>query len=185
MKTWLFNPFTYLAGGKALISGFIFMMITSCIAFYSHTHFDGAIDAHIGLPAPFFLYVFEQLIAWGTVVTLFFIVALFLSSSKFRFIDIAGTVALARAPMLLVALIGFVPALQQAKPGEPIDNTVIAMGFLILIPVIWLITLLYNAFTVSVNVKGTKAIIGFIVALMLAELLSISLNHHVQSFLIK
>jgi len=184
MKTWLFNPFTYIAGGRALIIGLIVMTITLSTAFYSNTHFDGAIDAHIGLQAPFLLYVFEQLIAWGSVVLIFFLAGMILSSSRFRFIDIAGTAALARAPMLLVAIAGFIPALHNAKPDH-IDNTVIALSFIMLIPIIWLIALLYNAFTISINVKGTKAIAGFITALILAEVLSVSLNHLIQPLFIK
>lgn len=184
MKIWLFNPFTYVAGARALLAGLILMTITLCIAFYSNTHFDGSIDAHIGLQAPFLLYVFEQLIAWGCVVLVFFIAGLILSNSRLRFIDIAGTVALARAPMLLVAILGFIPALHHAKPGD-VNNTVLALGLIILIPIMWFIALLYNAFTTSANIKGTKAIVGFIVALLLAEILSISLNQLIYPFFIK
>lgn len=184
MKTWLFNPFTYVAGFKALVIGFIIMAITLVTAFYSNTHFDGAIDAHIGLQATFPLFVYEQLIAWGSVVFIFFLTGLILSGTRFRFIDIAGTVALARAPMLLVAIAGFIPALHNAKPGH-IDNTVIALGLVLIFPIIWFIALLYNAFTTSLNLKGTKAIVGFIVALIMAEILSLSLNHFIQPFFIK
>ncbi|WP_069658126.1 YIP1 family protein [Arcticibacter eurypsychrophilus] len=181
MKIGLFNPFTYIAGLKALVIGFIFMAITLVASFYSSTHFDGAIDAHIGLQAPLSMFALEQLIAWGCVVLIFFIAGLILSKSKFRFIDIAGTVALSRAPMLLVAIIGFIPLLHNIQPGH-ISNAVIAVGIIVLLPVIWMIALLFNGFIISVNVKGTKAIIGFIIALILAEILSVSLNHLIQSF---
>jgi uncharacterized membrane protein len=46
--------------------------------------------------------------------------------------------------------------------------------------VIWMITLMYNAFTVSFNLKGTKAIAGFIGGLILAEIVSILLNQLLQ-----
>ncbi|EOR94324.1 hypothetical protein ADIARSV_2565 [Arcticibacter svalbardensis MN12-7] len=184
MKIGLFNPFTYIAGLKALVIGFVFMAITLVLSFYSRTHFDGAIDAHIGLQAPFSMFALEQLIAWGSVVLTFFIAGLILSKSKFRFIDIAGTVALSRAPMLLVALLGFLPIFHNIQPGH-ISNAVIAVGIIMLIPVIWMIALLFNGFKTSLNIKETKAIIGFIIALVLAEILSISLNHLIQSFLLK
>jgi hypothetical protein len=184
MKMGLFNPFTYIAGLKALVIGFVFMTITLVLAFYSRTHFDGAIDAHIGAEAPFYLFALEQLIAWGSIVLAFLIAGLILSKSKFRFIDIAGTVAFSRAPMLLVAIIGFLPVLHTLQPGH-ISNAVIAVGFILLLPIIWMITLLFNGFKTSLNIKDTKAIIGFIIALVLAEILSISFNHLIQSFLPK
>ena len=184
MKKGLFNPFTYIAGLKALVIGFVFMAITLVLSFYSSTHFDGAIDAHIGRHAPLSLYALEQLIAWGSVVLTFFIAGLILSRTKFRFIDIAGTVALSRSPMLLVAIIGFLPVFHNIQPGH-ISTAVLAVSIIMLIPVIWMIALLFNGFTTSVNIKGTKAIIGFIIALILAELLSISLNHLIQSSFLK
>lgn len=175
MKTWLINPFTYIAGYTALAIGFLFMTVTLFVAFYSRTHFDGAIDAHIGLAAPFSIYVLEQLIAWGSMVLTCCVVALFIRRSAFRIIDIAGTIALSRAPMLLIAFMGFIPAFHHSKPGE-ISNIVLLFGLVMIIPVIWMITLMYNAFITSTNIKGTKATIAFITALILAEILSISLN---------
>jgi len=183
MKTWLFNPFTYIAGYRALIFGFIFMTVTLVISFYSNTHFDGAIDAHIGFQTPFSVYIAEQIIAWGSVVLTCYLVASIISKSAFRFIDLAGTIALSRAPMLLVSIIAFVPVLQNAKPGQ-ISNTVLLIALVMIIPVIWMITLMFNAFKTSANVKGTRAVVGFIAALILAEILSISLNQIIKPLLI-
>ena len=184
MRIGLFNPFIYIAGLKALVIGFAFMTITLILSFYSRMHFDGAIDAHIGTEAPFYWFVLEQLIAWGSIVIAFLIAGLILSKSNFRFIDIAGTVAFSRAPMLLIAVMGFLPELHALKPGH-INNAVIAVGFILLLPIIWMIALLFNGFKTSLNIKDTKAIVGFIIALVLAEILSISLNHLIQSFLLK
>lgn len=179
MKTWLFNPFTYIAGSRALAIGLAIMLATLPIAFYSKTHFDGAIDAHIGAETPFLWYVIEQLLAWGSLVLAFFLAALILSKSKFRLIDIAGTVALARAPMLLVAIAGFLPGFQNAKPGQP-DALLLISALVILLPAGWMIALLYNAFTTSANIKGTKAIGGFVTAIILAEILAITIHRLLQ-----
>jgi len=184
MKTWLFNPFIYIAGLKALLIGFMFMTITLVISYYSKTHFDGAIDAHIGLKAPISLYALEQIIAWGSVVLTCFIVASVISKSAIRFIDIAGTMALSRVPMLLVATIGFMPVLHNTKPGQ-LGNAVLVIGLIMIIPVIWMITLMFNAFKTSANIKGTKAIVGFITALLVAEILSVSLNQMIRPLLLK
>ena len=176
MKKYLFNPFIYLAGGKALLIGFVAMTLTLVIASYSNTHFDGAIDAHIGLNTSFSVYVLEQFIAWGSLVLVFNVMAMILSKSNFRFIDIAGTLALSRTPMLLIALIGFVPALQNINITKP-EPAMIVLSLVLLIPLIWAIALMYNAFSISVNLKGTTAIVGFVVGLLLSEILSKVLIH--------
>ena len=179
MKPSIFNPFTKIAGSKALLIGLGFIIATTIIGYYSNVHFDGALDAHSGKPSSLSIHALQHLIAWGSVVLIFSLAGLILSRSKFRFIDIAGTIALARAPMLLVALLGFAPALQNAKPGE-ISNSVLIITLVMIFPIIWMITLMYNAFTTSINAKGTKAIIGFIVGLILAEVLSKVLNQQLN-----
>lgn len=106
MKKWLYNPFTHIAGIQALLVGFIAMLIIVIGAYYGNMHFNGAIDAHFGIHEPFIIYIGEQLIAWGCPVVVFYLLAFFLSNSNFRFIDIAGTIAIARSPMLLIVMIG-------------------------------------------------------------------------------
>lgn len=181
MKKWLYNPFTRIAGAQALAVGALIMLITLIGAYYSKMHFNGAIDAHFGIQEHFLIYVLEQVIAWGCPVIVFYLLAFMLSGSNFRFIDIAGTLAIARAPMLLIVILAFLSKnhIENLKPGT-VDGTVIAIGMLMMLPVIWMITLMYNAFTVSFNLKGGKAIAGFIGGLILAEIISIPLNQLVQ-----
>jgi hypothetical protein len=179
MKKWIFNPFTFIAGGQALLTGLLFMGATAIIAYYSNAHFNGVLDAHSGLHEHFAVYILEQLIAWVIPVLIFYLLAFLLSDSRFRFIDIAGTIALARAPMLLIAIMFFAPALQGAKPGH-INNMILTLSCLMLIPVIWMIALMYNAFTVSFNIKGTKAVAGFIGGLVVSEILAVILNQLLQ-----
>lgn len=184
MKKWLYNPFTHVAGIQALLAGLVLMFITLIGAYYSNMHFNGAIDAHFGPSSHFLTYILEQVIAWGCPVIVFYLLAFVLSGSNFRFIDIAGTMAIARGPMLLIVILGFMSKnhIQTLKPGA-IDSTVIAIGFLMLLPVIWMITLMYHAFTVSFNLKGAKAIAGFIGGLILAEVVSILLNQLLRHYI--
>lgn len=184
MKKWLFNPFTYIAGSKALIVGSIIMLVTLFAAYYGNMHFNGAIDAHFGSPQPFVVYLLEQVIAWGSLVVVFYALAFFLSSSNFRFIDIAGTIAIARAPMFLVAVIGLLSkSYMETSNPNAIDGVVIAIGLLMLLPLIWMIALMYHAFTVSFNLKGTKAVVGFIGGLIFAEIISLLLNKVLQYYI--
>lgn len=184
MKKWLYNPFTYIAGSQALVVGSIIMILTIFCAYYGNMHFNGVIDAHYGAPQPLVTYLLEQLIAWGSPVIVFYLLAFLLSHSNFRFIDIAGTIAIARAPMLLVAIIALLSKshMQNLNPNE-VDGTVIAISLLMLMPIIWMIALMYNAFTVSVNLKGTKAIAGFICGIILAEIISLLLNQLLQYYI--
>ncbi len=70
-KNYLFNPFTYIAGWKALAIGWAIMLLTACMAYIGRTHFDGIIDVHAGLPAPFWAFVLDAFIAWALTVLFF------------------------------------------------------------------------------------------------------------------
>lgn len=167
----LFNPFKKLAGFKALLLGIAIMLITSGIAYFSYCHFDGALDAHIGESGAFRVYVLEFVIDWLSIAIIFYLTGILFSKSRIRWFDVAGTTALARYPYLFLALLAF--ALPITKEGFPIINIrFIVVTILILLVTIWYIALLYNAFRVSCNLKKEKAIPAFIVALIIAEILS-------------
>ena len=48
---YLFTPFRYIAGWKALAIGWLIMFLTAAIAYVGRTHFDGIIDVHAGMHA--------------------------------------------------------------------------------------------------------------------------------------
>jgi len=91
------------------------------------------------------------------------------SKSRLRAIDVAGTMALARTPMLLVVAICFLPVV----PVSLYDVSRNIIFLLICIPfMIWMVALMYNAYTVSCHLKGNKAVVSFIGALVIAEIVS-------------
>jgi hypothetical protein len=59
------------------------------------------------------------------------------------------------------------------------------IGWLILvsivgiITIVWMVALMYNAYSVSANLKGQKGILSFIAALLISEILSIVLLYYV------
>ncbi len=57
LRTWLFNPFQYVAGGSALIIGVIVIAAAGLVGSLSQTHFDGVLDVHAGAPAALWFYV--------------------------------------------------------------------------------------------------------------------------------
>ena len=179
MKKWLFNPFVYIAGTRALGIGLGAIIVTAIIAFFSHTHFDGAIDVHFGPSSPFINYFLEPLIDWACLIASMYVLGRMASDSSVRFIDIVGTFALARWPFFFVSFLGFIPT-PVIDPKASIDvlinqvlsPSVIIQGLISLPFIIWSIALLYNAFSISANVKGGKAVWSFIGGLIIAEVIS-------------
>jgi hypothetical protein len=91
------------------------------------------------------------------------------SKTKPRAIDIAGTMALARYPMLLLAIVCFLPIAPASLYDIP---RVIVFIFIGLPFIAWMIALMYNAYSVSCNFKGVRAVVSFIGALLVAEIIS-------------
>jgi hypothetical protein len=184
---WLFNPFRFIAGYQALFIGLAAIVLTSHIGSLSNTHFDGVLDVHTGLQAPLWFFLAEGLINWISLVVPLFILGLIVSRSSFRTIDLIGTQALARWPYLVTAT-AMLPAANQkvlgyliskftqgqtAAPPDPTDVAIFVVAmFLTILMLIWMVALMYKAYTVSCNIKGPKAIVTFIIGLIGAEVLS-------------
>ncbi len=180
MKTGLFNPFKFIAGNKALFIGLGAMLATAVLAFIGKVHQDGIIDIHRGRVTASYLYFLEPAIDWICLVIPMYIFGRILSASSVRFIDIAGTIALARYPVIIAVIINmlFVPIININRLAD-IQNLssgtmagLIVSGLVALIVIIWVIALFYNAYSVSTNLKGGKATWSFIASLLIAEILS-------------
>lgn len=187
MKKWLFNPFVYVAGGQSLLAGIAFIIITAAISYFSHTCFDGVVDVH-PLVAPFWVYLAISLIDWGCSTILFYSAGRIFSRSSIRFIDVAGTVALARWVMIFAALAGFgIDAYKMmAAKTLPLSalKDLITPGFMIasllqLLMIIWLVALTYQAFSVSCNLKSPRAAWIFTGTIILAEISSKIVVHFI------
>ena len=93
MKTRLFNPFKFIAGGKALLIGIVTMLITAILAWYGKYHLDGVLDAHTNGKITWYVTPIETLIDWFSMVLPLYIFGRIFSASSVRFIDFAGTPA--------------------------------------------------------------------------------------------
>jgi hypothetical protein len=170
---WLLNPFRYIAGGKSLLYGFLAMFFATWLGTWNNVHFDGVIDVHVGAKLPFWCFYMESLLSWFVFSIILYFTGLIISSSKIRIIDIFGTQSLAKAPLILVSLICFFPMFHFQFHGLPkIDFWLVLFALICIFFTIWIIMLMYNAFSISANVKESKAIIAFIIALVLAEIIS-------------
>jgi hypothetical protein len=181
MNPKLLNPFTRIAGTKSLVYGLLIILSTSLIGHYSHTHFPDILSVKLSPDFPVWYFILQGLSNWLVISSLLYLAAKLFSKSSVRLIDIFGTQALARTPYLLAALMGFSNTVEKLgkhllwtllQQGEPITISqfeialaILLMGVTLLLTV-WLITLMFNAFKVSSNLKGPKLVLSFIVILI-------------------
>ena len=107
------NPFIRIAGGQALIWGFLGLIVSTLLCWISGYHYHGLL--HFG-PAPnpaWWCYLAEHLIVWLIPALLFYLGGLFLSHSRIRVIDVLGTVLFAQLPLLGMNLISLLPAMRM------------------------------------------------------------------------
>lgn len=182
----LFNPFVYVAGGKALALGLGAILVAGLIGAVSSTHFDGVMDTHTGATAPLAFFLSEGIVDWLCLAVVLLIAGRIISRTPFRTIDVLGTQALARWPTIIVALVMLPKGIQRFSNSllehfregrTPQFNTADALLFMaaisvLILCVVWMVRLMYKSFSVSCNVKGGKAIGTFIGGLIVAEVLS-------------
>lgn len=180
--SYLFRPFQFIAGIKSLLLGIVILFVLSLLGHLSYTYFDGALDIHYGcrnMPSALLTHVIWIFGSWIIVVIIMYLTALILAGRSVRLIDMAGTLAMAKTPMIGAALWGFIPIIHiclenpvdlQAMMSEILIPSLLALPLFIFL--IWSVVLMYNAFSVSGNLKGAKGIVSFIIALLISEILS-------------
>jgi len=181
MKTWLFNPFKFIAGTRALILGLGAMLITAVACMLTKWHLDGVIDIHQGKEGPSYMYFIEPVIDWLCLVLPLYIFGRSFSVSSVRFIDVAGTGALARYPMFFAVLVSTLMPhysgnsqnfLNSILSDPDLVMRLILLSLLIIPLTVWTVALMYNAYSLSANLKGPKAAWSFIASILIAEILS-------------
>ncbi|MFC1558205.1 hypothetical protein ACFL40_02500 [candidate division KSB1 bacterium] len=186
--TWLFNPFYYIAGGRALIIGLVVIILAGLIGSLTNTHFSGILDVKTGKVLPLWFDISAGLVNWIIMGVLIMIGGLIISKSRFRFVDVWGTQALSRFPTIISAFITMEPNSRRfgkllvsqpnnlaALASENIGGLIffILVLLITILMVIWMVYLMYRAFSVSCNVKGGKAIAIFIAVVMIGEIVSL------------
>lgn len=187
---WLFRPFRFVAGYKALLLGLGIILASAFFGFLGNTHFDGVLDVHIGRSAPLWLFIAEGIVDWLSLAIPLFFFGLILSPSALRMIDVFGTQALARWPYLITSVVmlpeanrmfsAYLMARLAASAGfgalNYVDLCIFAFaGFVSVLMVVWSVALMYQGYAISCNIKGAKAIVTFVVSIIGAEVLSKSL----------
>jgi hypothetical protein len=164
-----YNPFTYIAGFKSLIGGAIIVLLTAWICFISGTHNYGLINVNFASDMPFSSYLAEHAIHWIAVTLTLYSAGLLFSKSRIRFIDVLGTQGISKLPLLVLPVARLVPVFASF----PVNSINMYFLFVLhIIMVIWSVALMFNAFKISCNVKGQRLVVSFILALLLAEIVS-------------
>ena len=177
---WLFNPFVRIGGEQALAIGLGVIVVSGLVAAAGDAHFDGLVDMEPGYSVSFWVPVVEGLVAWSVISVLLVLVSRVVAPRTVRLVDIAGTQALARVPLLLAAL-ACVPApvrngnqelVAAAAEGRLVPPTAASLVALLFIGVcvIWMVWLMWKAFAVSCNQRGARAVAIFVVAVVAGEL---------------
>lgn len=175
----LINPFVYLAGGRSLLIGLAGICISALLAWLSNTHFDGLFDIHYSSERAYHIHLFAGLFHWLVLSFTLGIAAVLLSRTRFRWLDLLGTLSMARLPFIITVIIPFIIEPTDISDyflkGEALDaGQIIGMGisFLIsLLAIVWALTWTYQAYTLVANLSGSKAVISFILAMIAAAIL--------------
>ena len=187
----LFHPFLRIAGAASLGLGLAAILCAGLLGAYQGLHFDGVLDTHVGKKGPTWFFVGEGMIDWICLASLLLLAGRLVSKTAFRSIDLFGTQALARWPTVLVALACLAPGFHRfsdaltksiigLKPGQipplpPMGPDTVVFGLVtvfMLACTAWMIALMWRSFSHCCNVRGAKAVSAFVIALLLAEVLS-------------
>ena len=189
----LFQPFVRIAGVESLLLGLAAVLLAGWVGSWSGLHFDGVLDAHVGTKAPpLWLFLAEGIIDWLAPATILYAAGKLLSRTAFRAIDLFGTQALARWPMLLVSLACLTPAFQRfnaqlieaitkmgadptkfAMPADGMGASVFgAVTMIMLTSIVWMVVLMWKSFSHCCNLRGGKHVAAFILCLLIAEVAS-------------
>jgi hypothetical protein len=179
----LIRPFDYIAGEKALIAGIIFSLISSSIAVYVNIHFNGLINIkYIEADAPIYLSFLEPFLN-----TLVFSAVLattgLIFKKQFRMIDLIGTQLLSRAPLMLAVLVMLISGItkesttelmEQLNPQSPDLSLLvpfIVMAIATLPVLVYTLYLMYQSYSVSINLNGVRGVMSFIICFIITEVI--------------
>ena len=171
--------------------GLVIMFFSAFLGYLSGTSLDGVIGIHYVKNLTLSQSLYLGFSGWFILAVCLWFSGLIYSPSKIRAIYVFGTQALARTPFLIAPIIGFSDVFVKAgeyfiasfvQQGEVISlttadwNLFILFALVIVLIVVYSVALMYNAYSVSVNLKGSKAVVSFIISLLVALIISNFLN---------
>lgn len=183
-KKMLFNPFERYSEKTLGGIGGIGLLLAVFLSYFFNAHFDGALDVHFDHSMTYKEALIENAVSVICLVLIFFLVGRIVYH-KTELIDVFVVCLIARIPLYLLAFSNFgnlqyelgqalFKTITERGRNIPMDAVILSTGMNILnlLVLIWVIVLLFNGFKIATNRKGIKLAIGFIVAILLAEILS-------------
>ena len=180
----IFNPFHYIAGAKALVFGLIFIATATLLLYSGGLIQDSYI--HIGMAtAPLWYVAVMQIIWWLLPATLLYLGGVAVSKSKIRLIDMLGTTAFAQLILVLMIAPMLLPAVHNSTTeilavvqsgAVPTIGAMLPLALYSLYSIVCLAMFFvwnYNAFAVSCNLSGSKAIVLFISAQIVTTIIGL------------
>ncbi len=177
ISQWLFNPFSFVAGYQALFLGLGIMLISALFGFLGNTHFDGVLDVHIqDWKLRYGVFLAEGIIDWMSLAIPLFFFGLIVSTSSLRIIDVFGTQALARWPYLITSIVMLPKATERfgiyllsrftsTAASVTMNYTdMLIFIFAIIVAIfmaVWMVALMYKAYTCIVQYKRRKGNYNF------------------------
>lgn len=176
----LFNPFRYIAGTKSLVWGLIFI-ISEIVLLYGNGY---VMDGYVHIthkPDGMLLWqaALVQVVMWLLPALLLYCCGLVMSHSKIRVVDILGTTAFAQLLLLPIIVPMLIPAVADMlvfpNAFEPKNLSVVTILLFGVWSLVWNALFYvwnYNAFSVSCNVRGAKAITVYIVVSLVVAIVA-------------
>ncbi|MFO8088153.1 MAG: hypothetical protein R6T91_10200 [Bacteroidales bacterium] len=182
----IINPFRYISGWPALLTGIVGLLAMTGISTVTNTHLDGVLDVHYASTGDLWVLAKENAFTWFSLMLVFGLTGLILRGPTFRFLDLAGYTAFFRLPLIIAVLLPlFLDGSKVADyiihelmhTGEAIELTTgdiigfILLTLLTILIIFWSLLWGYLAFKSLFNIHGLKAAALFFVVILLAELL--------------
>lgn len=177
----IFNPFQYIAGYQSLYWGIAGIAVATVLSMFSRLHYNGLMHFGPGVNNAWWCFTMEHLAVWLVPALLFYLGALFFSKSHIRPVDVLGTVALAQSPFILMNLFFFIPSVQntiltpEVYNPEWLSRPDVMQGFfwifVSMLFFIWVLVLMFNALKVTCNLKGSRLVTLYIVAIVVGDIL--------------
>ncbi len=194
MANWLFKPFERISGEVALTLGLVGIVLTALVARLGGLQTDGVLDLHFAEDMPLWKLLVQGLLNWLVLAGMLLVTGRWLSSSRFRVIDLLGTQAAARWPMLLAGGYLAIPAIgnrisqlsarmMEQMPAEPGQVTadlahlleamwLTLLSLPILLSLAWMVWLMYHGYARVCRISGMRAVFSFIGVLIAAEIIT-------------
>jgi len=188
MKTILFNPFEKYTAEKLILFGFLLTVIGIILGVSFSARFDGVLDLHFVTTKVNYVNLITDISINILCVTITFLIGAKIINIKTRLIDIIATVVISRSPLYILSVFNINNYMGKISETVLQDNNLnlesniefsafdltymVLFGLIAILTSVWHIALLFSGFKTAANAKGTKSIILFITAIVIAEILS-------------